>query len=102
MTAQGPLKKAETLTPEVKALVFSGKKIWHDGPFACHYADDAFTIVLGMVTKTGSGWDAYDMQNTNASQTGPYSIGHFIEEKGARGAMDRAKQAVEEYWSVIG
>ncbi len=96
----GPLTQ-DALKPEVKALVFEGKPVWHDGPVACHYADEAFDVVLGMVSKTQSGWDAYDLQHNNSSETGPHSIGHFNEEKGQRSAVDRAKQAVEEYWRVI-
>ncbi len=78
------------------------KAIWHDGPIACHYADAAFEVVLGMVNKTACGWDAFDLQSTNSSETGPYSVGHFVEEKGKRSAQDRAKQAVEEYWATLG
>ena len=99
----GPLRP-DSLDEKLRHFVLHGEKFWHDGPIVCHYADEQFTseFVLGMVSKTQSGWDAFDMQHTNAAQTGPHSIGHFSEAKGQRSAQDRAKQAVEEYWTAIG
>jgi len=90
----GPIKP-EQLDPIVKAAALNERKTWIDGPIFCIFASEDGEVMLGQVTKTKGGWDSFDLQHTNSSQTAARSIGHFQ-------GIKEAKRAVEDYWSIVG
>jgi hypothetical protein len=65
-----------------------------DGELVRSYVSADETKMYAMVSRTADGWDAFDLTQLNASQTGPLSIGHFE-------TVEKAQGAAEMWFTVI-